>query len=59
MRDANITLNKQGPTMEAFLHDHQLYIVLGVVLLVWVGIVAYLIRLDRKITKLENMLKKG
>jgi CcmD family protein len=45
--------------MEAFLHDHQLYIVLGVVLLVWVGIVIYLIRLDRKITKLENMLKKG
>ena len=45
--------------MEAFLHNHQLYIVLGVVLLVWIGIVAYLIRLERKITELENMLKKG
>ncbi|HXG38628.1 MAG TPA: CcmD family protein [Bacteroidota bacterium] len=45
--------------MEEFLSDNQMYIVLGVVLLVWIGIAAYLLRLDKKVTELENMMKKG
>jgi CcmD family protein len=44
--------------MEEFLSANQMYIVLGVVLLVWVGIAAYLIRLDRKVTELENRMQK-
>jgi CcmD family protein len=44
--------------MEEFLSANQMYIVLGVVLLVWAGIAAYLIRLDKKVTELENRMKK-
>jgi len=45
--------------MVEFLNTNQLYIVLGVVLLIWSGIVVYLFRLDRKITELEKLMKKG
>jgi CcmD family protein len=45
--------------MLEFLAEHQMYIVLGVVLIVWAGIVAYLIRLDRRIANLERTVKKG
>jgi CcmD family protein len=36
-----------------------MYIVLGVVLLIWIGIVGYLLRLDKKIQQLEKHFKKG
>jgi CcmD family protein len=42
-----------------FFVQNQLYIVLSVVLLIWGGISAYLIRLDRKVTALEKLMKKG
>jgi len=45
--------------MEAFLSANQMYIVLGVVLLIWAGIVSYLFRLDKKLTKLEKLMNKG
>ncbi len=45
--------------MEEFLTDNQLYIVLGIILLIWIGIVGYLVRLDKKITELEHTMKKG
>lgn len=41
-----------------FFAHHQLYIVLTIVLLVWVGIALYLVRLDRKITTIEKMVRK-
>lgn len=41
-----------------FLAQHQLYIVLSIVLIIWFGLVAYLMRLDKKITKLEESLRK-
>ena len=41
-----------------FLADHQLYIVMSIVLIIWFGLVVYLVRLDRKITKLEESVKK-
>ena len=44
--------------MYDFMAQHQLYIVLGIVLLVWAGIVAYLVRLDGKVKRLEQRLKK-
>ncbi|MEP0822874.1 MAG: CcmD family protein [Ignavibacterium sp.] len=37
---------------------NQMYIVLSIVLLVWVGIVAYLLRLDRKVRDLEKSMRK-
>ncbi len=44
--------------MYEFLSQNQLYIVLCVTLLIWMGIVWYLIRLDKKIGQLEKQLKK-
>lgn len=45
--------------MENFFQQNQMYVVLTVVLLVWVGIVSYLWRIDRKVSKIENLMKKG
>jgi CcmD family protein len=44
--------------MYEFLSQNQLYIVLCITLLIWIGIVWYLIRLDKKIGQLEKQLKK-
>jgi CcmD family protein len=41
-----------------FLQSNQLYIVLGIILTVWFGLLAYLFRLDSKIKKLESHVKK-
>jgi len=41
-----------------FLAEHQLYIVLTIVLIIWVGLGGYLLRLDGKVTKLEKSVKK-
>lgn len=40
--------------MEDFLVNNALYIVLSIALISWVGIFLYLVRLDRKISKLEQ-----
>lgn len=40
--------------MLQFLGEHQQYIVLGVVLIIWTGIVLYLFRLDARLKRLEN-----
>lgn len=45
--------------MIEFFSQNQMYIVLFVVLLVWVGIVGYLMRLDQRVKKLENTIEKG
>jgi CcmD family protein len=45
--------------MFEFLNQNQLYIVLVVTLLIWTGIVWYLLRLDKKIRHLEQQMKKG
>lgn len=45
--------------MMEFLQQNQMYVVLTVVLLIWAGIVAYLWRIDRKVEKIENQMKKG
>ena len=44
--------------MYEFLNQNQLYIVLCITLLIWFGIVWYLIRLDKKIGQLEKQLEK-
>ncbi|MBI4418233.1 MAG: CcmD family protein [Ignavibacteriales bacterium] len=44
--------------MLEFMSQNQMYIVLAIVLLVWMGIVAYLLRLDRKVKDLERTMKK-
>ena len=44
--------------MQDFLSNNALYIVLTIALICWVGIVTYLMRMDKKIAKLEQQLKK-
>jgi CcmD family protein len=44
--------------MYEFLSQNQLYVVLSVTMLIWIGIVWYLIRIDKKIGQLEKQLKK-
>ena len=34
--------------------DGKIYIVIGVLMIIFIGIIFYLIRLDRRITKMEN-----
>lgn len=45
--------------MLEFMSANQMYIVLGIVMLVWFGIIFYLVRLDRKVQRLEDQFKKG
>jgi CcmD family protein len=45
--------------MIEFLAQHQLYIVMSIILIVWVGIVWYLVRIDKRIKQLEDHYSKG
>jgi len=42
-----------------FLSQNALYVVLLVVLVVWVGVYSYLMRIDRKLAKLEQRMQKA
>lgn len=42
--------------MQEFLENNSLYVVLGIVLMIWTGIVAFLFTVDRKLKKLELRL---
>ena len=44
--------------MYEFLNQNQMYIVLVITLLIWSGIVWYLVRIDKKIRQIEKRLKK-
>ncbi len=44
--------------MYEFLSQNQMYIVLVVTLLIWCGVVWYIVRLDKKVMKLEQQMKK-
>jgi CcmD family protein len=45
--------------MMDFLSQNQMYIVMTIVLIIWAGIVWYLMRLDKRIKQLEDHSKKG
>jgi CcmD family protein len=45
--------------MMEFLSQHQLFIVMSIILLVWAGIVWYLFRIDKRIKQLEDHFTKG
>jgi CcmD family protein len=44
--------------MYEFLSTHELYIVLIIAVICWIGIYSYLVRMDRKIKKLETETKR-
>lgn len=35
-----------------------IYVVIGVIIIIFIGIIAFLINIDRKLTKLENQIQK-
>ena len=45
--------------MMEFFSQNQLFIVMTIVLIIWAGIVWYLMRLDNRIKQLEDHSKKG
>ena len=45
--------------MEEFLSVNQMYIVLVIVLLIWGGIISYLLKLDKRMKELEKSTGKG
>ena len=44
--------------MYAFLNQNQMYIVLVITLLIWSGIIWYLVRIDKKVEQIEKRMKK-
>jgi CcmD family protein len=40
--------------MYEFLEQHSLYVVLIIVLMVWTGVFAYLVSIDRQVKKLQG-----
>ena len=50
---------ENGPATENIMESNgKIYVVVGVVLLIFAGIIAYMIAIDRKLTKIEKTLKK-
>jgi CcmD family protein len=41
-----------------FLNQNQMYIVLVITLIIWSGIIWYLVRIDKKVGQIEKRLKK-
>lgn len=53
----SVTANAQDAEMADVMRSNgKIYVVVGIILIVLTGLIAYLILLDRKITKLENKL---
>ena len=48
---------EQNTILSSFYQEGKIYVVLAVILVIFIGIIAYLIRLDRKITTLEKSHK--
>ena len=44
--------------MYEFLNQNQMYIVLFITLIIWSGIISYLMRIDKKVGQIEKRLKK-
>lgn len=51
--------NKPVEMADKFRADGKIYVVVAVVVLILLGIFWYVARLDRKITKMENVLESG
>jgi uncharacterized membrane protein len=54
----NILLQQNVEMADAFRADGKIYVVVGIMVMSLLGVVLYLISLDRKVTKLEKKLNK-
>jgi CcmD family protein len=54
------SLKAQTPQGTDFMRNiGMIYVVIGVIIIIFIGIIAFLINIDRKLTKLENQIKKN
>ncbi len=52
---AGISTSEAGSSFSAFMYSHNLiFVVLGVSLIIWLLLAVYLIRLDKKLSRLEK-----
>jgi len=54
MAQAQQQNTETGPVNEMFRSNGKIYVVVAVLVIIFIGIILYLIRLDRKISKLEH-----
>ncbi len=52
------TIYAQSESTDFMRSTGKIYVVVAVIVIVFLGIVAFLIRLDRKLTKLETQIKE-
>ncbi len=45
-------------TVDFMRNTGMIYVVVGVILIIFIGIIIYLINIDRKLTKLENQINQ-
>jgi hypothetical protein len=48
-----------GPFEQVMLSDDKLFVVLGVVLIIWIGLILLLIRNDRRLRELERTVEEN
>lgn len=54
LADAQQQNTEQGPVNEFFRSNDKIYVIVGVLMIIFIGIVIFLISLERKISKLEK-----
>jgi CcmD family protein len=54
MANAQQQNTETGPVNELFRSDGKIYVIVGVLLIIFTGIVIFLVRLDRKLSRLER-----
>ena len=52
-------LKAQSGSSDFMRNIGMIYVVIGVIIIIFIGIIAFLINLDRKLTKLENQIKEN
>ena len=55
---AQQTVVEQVPMADKMREDGKIWVVVAIIAVIFAGIIAYLIRTDRKLSKLEKQLKK-
>ena len=50
-------INAQAASSDFLRSTGKIYVVVAVVVVIFIGIILFLVRLDRKLTKIENQIK--
>jgi CcmD family protein len=53
---ASFAQNENAEMADLMRRDGKIYVVVAVILIIFIGIILYLVRLDRKISKLEKTI---